>query len=218
MPESTCRREVRKLRTKIRQFDADIKRAGLSLRMVYAAAMKWQELFLHPKGEFAWFYKHMQLCYRSGSLLFLHAGIDDRIATVLSRKSWQHLNKKFHKLMFDDPFDFYYGPFANIMRTKYRNIDRPLTRSGVKKIHKKGIRVLVHGHRNLLHGQRLMLRKGLLNVECDTTLDRNSRKKEGLKGPGAAVTIIRPEGYILGISTDYPYIKVFEVRRLRGKG
>jgi len=216
MPESTIRREIRKLRTKIRQFDEDILRAGMSLRMVYAAAMKWQELFLHPKGEFAWFYKHMQLCYRDGSLLFLHAGIDDRIAGVLSRKSWKHLNRKFHELMFDDPFDFYYGPFANIMRTKYRNIDMPLTRNGVKKIRKKGIHLLVHGHRNLLHGQRLMLRKGLLNVECDTTLDRNSRKKEGLKGPGAAVTVIRPEGCVLGISSDYPYIKVFDPARCIG--
>lgn len=210
MPESTIRKEVKRLHKKIRQFEEDCKKAKMSQRMIYAAAMKWQELFLHPKGEFSWFYKHMRLCYRNGSLLFLHAGIDDRIAGILSQRSCKHLNKKFHELIFDDPFDFYYGPFANIMRTKYRNEDMPLTRNGVKKIHKTGIRVLVHGHRNLLHGQRLMLRQGLLNVECDTTLDRNSRKKEGLKAPGAAVTIIRPEGCILGISTDYPYIKVFD--------
>ena len=112
--------------------------------------------------------------------------------------------------MYENPFDFYYGPIANSMRTKYRNIDRPLTRDGVKKIRKLGIRAVVHGHRNLLHGQRLMLRKGLLNVECDTTMDRNSRKKEGLKGVGAAVTIIRPEGCVLGISNDYPHIKLFD--------
>jgi Calcineurin-like phosphoesterase len=210
MPESTKRKEVKRLHEKIRQFDKDIQDADISLRMVYAAAMQWQDLFLHPKGEFAWFYKHMHLCYRNGSFLFLHAGIDDRIAGVLSQRSWKHLNSKFRELMFDDPFDFYYGPFANIMRTKYRNVDMPLTRNGVRKIHNSGIHILVHGHRNLLHGQRLMLRKGLLNVECDTTLNRNSRKRDGLKGPGAAVTIIRPEGCILGISSDYPYIKVFD--------
>ena len=210
MPESTINKEVKKLRDKIRQFDEDSQKSGMSLRMVYAAAMKWQKLFLHPKGEFAWFYKHMSLCYQSGSFLFLHAGIDDRIATILSNRNWKHLNKKFRELMFDDPFDFYYGPFANIMRTKYRNVDMPLTRRGVKKIRTIGIHVLVHGHRNLYHGQRLMLRKGLLNIECDTTLDRNSRKKEGLSGHGAAATIIHPKGRILGISTDYPYIKVFD--------
>lgn len=210
MPESTIHKELKNLRSKIHQFDEDTEKAGMSLRMVYAAAMKWQELFLSSEGEYAWFYKHMKLCYRKGSFLFLHAGIDDRIASRLSNKSWKQLNEIFKKLMFDDPFDFYYGPFANIIRTKYRNVDMPLTRHGVKMIHRKGIHVLVHGHRNLQHGQRLMMRKGLLNVECDTTLDRNSRKKEGLKGLGAAVTIIHPTGRILGISTDHPYIKVFD--------
>ena len=100
---------------------------------------------------------------------------------------------------------------ANIIRTKYRPIDMPLTRHGVKLLRKKsGVHAIVHGHRNLLHGQRVMLRKGIVNFECDTTLDRNSRKKEGLQGQGAAVTIFRPEGLVMGISSDYPYIKVFE--------
>ena len=210
MPESTIHNEVRKLRIKIHQFDADCKKADLSIRMVYAAALKWHELFLHDKGEYAWFYQHMRLCYRKGSFMFLHAGIDDRVAGMLNNCSWKKLNKAFRELLYENPFDFYYGPIANSMRTKYRNIDRPLTRDGVKKIRKLGIRAVVHGHRNLLHGQRLMLRKGLLNVECDTTMDRNSRKKEGLKGVGAAVTIIRPEGCVLGISNDYPHIKLFD--------
>lgn len=210
MPETTIQNEIKKLRIKISQFDEDCKKADLSIRMVYAAAVKWHELFLQPRGEYAWFYKHMRLCYRKGSFMFLHAGIDDRIAGMLNHSSWKQLNTVFRELMYENPFDFYYGPIANIMRTKYRNIDRPLTRDGVKKIRKQGIRALVHGHRNLLHGQRLMLRKGLLNVECDTTMDRNSRKKEGLKGVGAAVTIIRPEGCILGISNDYPQIKLFD--------
>ncbi len=213
LPDSTIDKEVKKLHEKIHQFEEDSRKAGMSLRMAYAAAMKWRELFMQPKGEFSWFYKHMRLCYRSGSFLFLHAGVDDRIAGVLAHKSWKQVNRKFIELMFDNPFEFYYGPFANIMRTKYRNVDMPLTRNGVRNIRSQGIHALVHGHRNLLHGQRLMLRKGILNVECDTTLDRNSRKKEGLKGPGAAVTIIRPEGRILGISTDYPYIKEFDPGR-----
>ena len=55
-----------------------------------------------------------------------------------------------------------------------------------------------------------MLRKGMLNFECDATIDRGTRSKEGLQGPGAAVTIFRPDRTVLGISTDYPYIKVLE--------
>ena len=95
----------------------------------------------------------------------------------------KHINRKFRKQMYRDPFDFYYGPMANIIRTKYRPVDRPLTRQGVKLLRKKsGVHAIVHGHRNLLHGQRVMLRKGIVNFECDTTLDRNSRAKEGLEG------------------------------------
>jgi len=211
MPDSTIEREVNKLRKKMNDFEVDCKKAGLSLRMVYAAARKWQQLFLHPKGEFAWFYKRLKLGCREGSFLFVHAGIDDRMARLISEKGMPHINRKFRKQMYRDPFDFYYGPMANIIRTKYRPIDMPLTRQGIKLLRKEsGVHAIVHGHRNLLHGQRVMLRKGIVNFECDTTLDRNTRAKEGLAGPGAAVTIFRPEGLVMGVSTDYPYIKVFE--------
>jgi hypothetical protein len=211
MPDSTIEREVEKLRKKLKLFEAGCEQAGLSLRMVYAAARKWQELFLHSKGKYAWFYKRMKLARREGSFIFVHAGIDDRMARLISEKGMRHINRKFRKQLHRDPFDFYYGPMANIIRTKYRPIDMPLTPHGVKLLRKKsGVHAIVHGHRNLLHGQRVMLRKGIVNFECDTTLDRNSRKKEGLEGAGAAVTIFRPEGLVMGVSTDYPYIKVFE--------
>lgn len=209
MPESAVQKEMERLRSKIIQFEQESLQAGLTPRMAYAAAMCWERLFLHPDGEFYWFYQRMQLCYRSGSFLFVHAGVDDQIAATLEQKGWKYLNRKFRKQMMGDPFKLYYGAFANIIRTKYRSEDRPLSRKGVKSLHKRGIHALVHGHRNLRHGQRLMLRKGLLNIECDTTLNRNSRNKMGLKGAGAAVTIIRPEGYLLGISSDYPCVKVF---------
>jgi len=211
MPDSTIEREMQKLRKKIGDFEAACEQAGLSLRMVYAAARKWQKLFLHPKGEYAWFYKRMKLGCREGSFIFVHAGVDDRMAKLISEKGMKHINRKFRKQMYRDPFDFYYGPMANIIRTKYRPIDMPLTRYGVRLLRKKsGVHAIVHGHRNLLHGQRVMLRNGIVNFECDTTLDRNSRKKEGLEGQGAAVTIFRPEGLVMGVSTDYPHIKVFE--------
>jgi hypothetical protein len=211
MPDATIRREMSKLRKKMKLFDAECKKAGLSLRMVYAAVRKWQDLFLRPKGKYAWFYKRMKLGYRDGSFIFVHAGIDDYMARLISEKGMKQVNRKFRKQLYSDPFDFYYGPMANIIRTKYRSIDRPLTRYGVRLLRKKSaVHAIVHGHRNLLHGQRVMLRKGIVNFECDTSLDRNTRKKEGLEGQGAAVTIFRPEGLVMGISTDYPYIKVFE--------
>jgi hypothetical protein len=42
-------------------------------------------------------------------------------------------------------------------------------------------------------------------------MDRNTRNKEGLAGYGVAVTIIEPDGQVIGISRDYPYRKVFEL-------
>jgi len=63
----------------------------------------------------------------------------------------------------------------------------------------------------LTHGQRIMLRHGIVNFECDTTMDRNTRKKEGLPGHGVAVTIIEPDGQVIGISRDHPCKKVFEL-------
>lgn len=211
MPEATIQREVKRLRKKIKIFEAECEQAGLGLRMVYAAAKQWRKLFLHSKGEYAWFYKRMKLGHREGSFIFVHAGIDDRMARLISDKGMKHINREFRKQMYRDPFDFYYGSMANIIRTKYRSVDRPLSRLGVKLLRKKsGVHAIVHGHRNLLHGQRVVLRKGIANFECDTTLDCNSRAKEGLEGAGAAVTIFRPEGLVMGISSDYPYIKVFE--------
>ena len=85
----------------------------------------------------------------------------------------------------------------------------PLSKRGVAQMHDCGIHAIVHGHRNLLHGQRIALRKGMFNFECDITMDCNSRSKEGLKGKGAGVTVVHPDGWLLGISTDYPQAKLF---------
>lgn len=214
MPENAIKREVSRLKRKAERFESHCDEAGLSLPMVYAAAMKCRELFLEPKGEFYWFYNRMKLAKRIGSFLFVHAGLDDRIATLLGEKGVAYLNKLYRHQVHNNLFEFYYGPLANVMRTKYRDIDMPLTGYGIERIYEKGIQVIVHGHRNNTDGQRLMLRKGMLHIESDTTMDRNSRKKEGLDGYGVGVTIIRPQGQVIGISADYPYAKVFDPGRL----
>ena len=74
-------------------------------------------------------------------------------------------------------FDFYYGRLANTIRTKYRDIDMPMTRQGNKMLREKGIHAIVHGHKNLHYGQRIMLGKGMVNFECDASVDRHTRKK-----------------------------------------
>jgi len=217
MPDKRLERELRRMREKMEEFEADCQRVGLSLRQVYAAVFKWQSLFLHPKGEFAWFFARMRLAYQRGSFLFVHAGLDDRAAKLINRQGVKRLNREFRHHAQDDLFEFYYGPLANVMRTKYRDVDMPLTAKGVDLIHQAGIHAIVHGHDNRHHGQRIRLRKGMVNFECDATVDRHTRRKEGLKGLGAAVTLFYPERQVLGISTDYPYIKVFDPTTLSQK-
>jgi len=181
MPDAAVKREMKRMKRKMVQFERDCEKAGISIRIAYAAAMKWRRLFLHRNGEFAWFFRDMALVHRQGSFLFLHAGLDDRIARIIQDKGLKVLNKMFRYQLFGNPFEFYYGPLANMVRTKYRPIDMPL------------------------------LRHGIVNFECDTTMDRNTRKKEGLPGHGVAVTIIEPDGQVIGISRDYPSRKVFEL-------
>ena len=210
MPEQTIERELVRMRRKVDSFEGACSDAGLSLRDVYATACKCRELFLEPEGEFAWFFRDMQLAYREGSFLFIHAGLDDRITTVIEERSIGYLNRLFRRQIKHDLFEFYYGPLANTMRTKYRDVDMPLTRNGVMRAYRQGVHAVVHGHRNRTRGQRIMLRQGMIHIESDITMDRNSREKQGLDGYGVGVTIVRPEGQIIGISTDYPYAKVFE--------
>ena len=173
-----------------------------------------QQLFLHRHGEFYWFFRDMQMALRRGSFLFIHAGLDDRVVDLIRANGVRDLNRQFRQQLQGSSFEFYYGSVANAMRTKYRVVDKPLSRRAGQLAHDNGIYAIVHGHRNLLHGQRITLRKGLVNFECDTTMDRNTRQKEGLQGHGAGVTIVHPDGWVTGISTDYPYAKIFQPQRL----
>ncbi len=201
--------EISKVSKKLDRFEQACREAKLNLRQVYAAVEKWKELFLQEDGEFYWFFKNMRLCYRSGSFLFVHAGVDDAVAAILAQGGASQLNQDFRKAVKRAPFDFYYGSLCNAVRADFRESDRSLTKAGVRNLHRAGITAIIHGHRNLYHGQRLYLRKSLINFECDTSLDRHTRKVENVRGRGASVTIVDPRGYVLGISSDYPKVKVF---------
>ncbi|WP_052066006.1 metallophosphoesterase [Thalassospira australica] len=213
LPKKQIDVELKRIKKKMVSFEPACAEAGLSMRQVYGAVLKWRELFLEPDGEFHWFFKRMRLGYHVGSFMFVHAGFDDAMADVLHADGAKALNRQFRDALFGEPFDLYYGSIANTVRTKYRSIDNPLSPDGAQKIHDSGIHAIIHGHRNLLNGQRIMLRRGLINFECDATVDQHSRHKEGLSGAGAAVTVIHPDGHILGISTDFPYAKAFEPKR-----
>jgi len=217
MPEQAIERELGRMRKKVDRFEAACEDGGLSMRRVYATAMKCRELFFDKRGEFSWFFRSMQLCHHDGAFLFIHAGVDDRIASLIEDRGTTHVNDLYRDLVWRDPFEFYYGALANAMRTKYRPVDMPLSRRGVESLNRRGIRAVVHGHRNRTDGQRITLRRGMIHVEGDTTMDRNSRAKEGLRGYGLGVTVVDPAGRIVGISCDYPYAKLLEPESLLKK-
>jgi hypothetical protein len=204
------RRELFRMRRKLDDFGDAHATAGLTVRQVYAAACQCQRLFLAEDGEFAWFFRDMQLMRQEGSFLFVHAGIDDGIVALIEQHGINELNRRFHPMMADDPFGLYFGVLGNCIRTKYREIDLPLSRQGGTKARRLGLHAIVHGHRSRTSGQRLVLRQGIMHVESDVTLDRASRRRSGLSGQGVGVTIIDPAGHVDGLSADYPDIKRLE--------
>ena len=213
IPEKGIARELKRMQKKVPGFEEACEKAGLSLRHVYATAEKCRQLFLEPNGQYAWFFNRMQLTHREGSFLFVHAGLDDTVASQLADKGVDNLNACYNQQIRQDLFGFYYGPLANTMRTKYRDVDLPLSDKGVKAAASEGVHAVVHGHRNRTQGQCIALRQNMIHIEGDVTMDRYSRRKEGLPGFGSGVTIIRPEGCVIGLSNDYPYAKVFEPQR-----
>ena len=134
----------------------------------------------------------MRLAARRGSFLFVHAGLDDRTATMLRDHGTSHVNQLFQSQLFGSPFEFYFGPVANAVRTKYRQVDMPLSAMGQHQAERAGIHAIVHGHRNLHRGQRLTMRQGILHFECDITMDRASRAKEGLTASAPAPPLSTP--------------------------
>lgn len=210
LPEETIDKEVRKLSKKSNQFAKQVADEGLTLQKVYAAALACRDLFLTPNGAYSWFYSAMDVVERIGSLLFVHAGIDDAMCKLMVEGGVPEVNRRYRQDAEDHPFAFYTGPVANLVRTKYRKTDKILTKKGVRRLHKAGIKMVVQGHVNNHHGQRLLAKHGLLHLEGDVTLDRASRLKEGLSGIGAGATLIFPSGDVVGLSSDYPKAKHFK--------
>ncbi len=212
IPEAALEREIARIEEKTATFRDAYKAEDLTIRKVYAAAAEAKRLFINPEGEFAWFLPSLDLLWRCGSFLFVHAGLDNNTAQALARDNIDTLNQRYRQGFKEDPFGFYASSLGNSLRTKYRPVDFPLTDEGVNAVQDAGICALVHGHRSHSRGQRLALRAGLLHVEGDVTLDRNTRAKEGLLGRGAGVTSLLPNGRILGISGDYSHTKVLDTR------
>lgn len=210
VPEKKIVKEVVRIREKCAELLQKCEELDMTLGMVHAAAMKAAELF-SPGGEFGWFFERMRLAERWGSLLLVHAGIDDKMAQVVSDRGVEGANDLFAELLARDLFELYNGPVGNMFRTKYRAFELPLTEEGVEALYGAGIYGVVHGHKNITRGQKVLLRRGLLNLECDVSMDCNTRVVEGLEGEGGGVLVLRGDGRAIGVSTDFPTAKVLDL-------
>lgn len=200
----------------IRKKQQDIFEACLEQAMqpkhLYQAIQKAQQLFIEPAGEFAWFFQELKLLHRSGNYLFCHAGLDDEIAHFFSelRDPCDELNELFQNtLLAGKIFEIYYSSFGNVVRTKYRDKDFAFTQTGAQHLKNQGIYAIVNGHRSHTDGQKLYLREGLLNFECDTELNQNCRSKSGLTPFGESVTIFSTDGSVNALCNDLPAPKQF---------
>lgn len=214
VPAKKIVKELDRIREKMVELPRKCEELGMTLAHIHRAAERACELFLAPDGEFHWFFERMDVARRWGSFLLVHAGVDDVTARLLAEGGVSDVNMWFHRLLADDPFELYHGPVGNMFRTKYREIDHPFTEVGVEHMYEAGLYGIVHGHQNILRGQRVLMREGLLNFECDASVDCNTRRLEGLRGPGGAVVVFRPDGTALGISADHPHVKVFDAARV----
>ena len=217
IPPKKIEREASRIKEKIAEINKYLERTGFTHGMLYATVEKAKELLMDPEGEYAWFFRDMKLAIQDGSFLFLHAGLDDFSTDWIGQLGVEGLNDKFKILMRNDPFELYNGHVGNVFRTKYRDTDFPFSPQSVKKLHARGINAIVHGHRNTIQGHRVVIKRGLLNFECDTSLDRDTRKVEGLQGFGASWLTIKPSGSIEAFSTDYPAVKKMKIEKLGGK-
>ncbi|QPM92528.1 metallophosphoesterase [Pseudooceanicola algae] len=208
------RKEVTKLQEKLAKFDRDRARSGMSHRQILAAALKCHDIFFSPDGPYAWFFDRMEVVSRQGSVLFVHAGLCDSMCDLLASDGPDAVNAHYRAGAEVGSPAFYFGPLANLVRTKYRISDCRLTDAGVTALHRAGIHMVVQGHVNNHRGQRLLAKCGLLHLEGDVTLDRASRQLEGLEGIGAGATLIFPSGDVIGLSRDYPRAKHFAPERM----
>jgi len=213
VPQPRIEKELHRVREKVGEIEVRCRELGMSLGDLHRAVRESHGIFTKPEAPHRWVLDSMQLGFRAGSLLFVHAGLDDTIASWIRSDGVGGVNSRFRTELFESPFELYNGPIGNVFRTKYRDLDLPLTSSGLRTLHREGIYAIVHGHRNVCVGQRLMLRAGMLNFECDASVDRNTRRLEGLDGLGAAATLVHSDGRVLGISTDHPAVKIFDPKQ-----
>lgn len=203
MTAKQIKKELKQIRKKRIDFIQAWREYGYDWQHLALAVEKTKQLFIEPNGEFYWFFQNLELMQRHGSYLFCHAGVDDRIIHRMQDEGFERLNQEFNqKLQQGKIFEIYYSELGNMVRTKYRDKDNPLSELGVQALKNQGIHALVNGHRAHINGQQLVFRNKLLHIECDAELNANCRAKSQLAPGASAVTIFNTCGTVSALSSN----------------
>lgn len=161
------------------------------------------QLFVAPQGEFVWYLARMKLVRRWGSFLVTRTHLDRETMALLAKTGTKGVNAHLRRMFAKNP-----------LKLLSRSSETP--QSGLelaKGMHRAGLYGVIGGHSGQ-HGQRIFVRQALLDMQSACAIDQRTRRDIGLEGAGAAVTIFRPEGVALGVSADYPHVKVFDASRV----
>ena len=201
-------KEKKKLEKKRAQMPEVLAEHGLSMAQTLVAVKAAQRLFCEKPGRYSWVFREPELILESGSLLFMHAGLDDAVTTIVETEGVAGLNQRFRSLVAEeDYFALYFGPVGNVFRTKYRSHEPVFSDSAARAMRDRGHHIVVHGHENRDNGQGMKMRSGLLHLQCDASVDAGTRKNEGIPGLGGGLTLLHASGQVYGLSMDCPRVK-----------
>ena len=103
--------------------------------------------------------------------------------------------------------DMYHGTLGNCVRTRYRISDELLSDAGVQALEEAGLALLVHGHSDgsgsgSEGGQQLSRLGGLIDLDCDVTINAHRRAMGGMEDVGAAAVLLQSSGLVCALSLD----------------
>lgn len=206
VPERHRAREVDRIKEKCAEFVVALEEEKISFSQAASAAIGLRDACF--SGEFQWFFDSMLLVERIGSALFVHAGVNDTVTErIRADGGVDKLNREFQQELREAPMRMYHGTLGNCVRTRYRISDEPLSDTGIRALEGAGVSLLVHGHSGI-NGevedgcQRLSWRGGVMDLNCDVTINVHRRAISGIEDLGAAVVVLQPSGLLCGLSAD----------------
>lgn len=156
-------RERRRLETKRGQLAAALG-TGFDWQHLALALELGRSWFLEDGGRYAWLGEEARVCWRAGSFLFVHGGLDDLAARELTTLL-ESEGPDVARLRRSAPLELYFGALGRALRTKYRDHEPQLGPAGRADLAAAGVRALVTGHRPDPAAPHFVTRSGVLHLE-----------------------------------------------------